>query len=275
MNQARAATIRTERPHTSTRVYQAMLSTLAAGAETRDPASGDHLNRIRLYSRCITHELLRHRDRYRPISRQTASLIEDASVLHDIGKTTIPDSILLKPGRLTQTEFGIVREHTVAGHRMLDRLVRQLGPHPFLMVARDIAHSHHEHWDGNGYPQGLSGEHIPLAARIVAIADVFDALVSRRCYKPAIPLRHARRIVERGAGTQFDPRIVRAFKASSEKIFAVARRWTDRGGELHLSANPRVPATRRPVFKMWVRKKWKTEGRAGTTPTPSPTARGK
>lgn len=203
-------------------VYQATLSAMAAIVETRDPAAGDHLGRIRAYCRVITRHLDRQPRCGRPLSNREAETLVEASTLHDIGKATIPDAILLKPGPLNRSEFACMKRHTLAGFRTLTNAMRQVGRHPFLVTARQIACFHHERWDGGGYPTGISGERIPLAARIVAVADVFDALVSRRCYKAPIPVCEARGIIRRGAGRHFDSVVVDAFERGADEIEAVA-----------------------------------------------------
>lgn len=192
-------------------VYRSLLSGVAAVVETRDPAAGDHLKRLRTYCRAMTEELRCEPRFSRKLSRRFCDLLVEASTLHDVGKAAIPDRILLKPARLNTREMRTMRRHTLAGHRMLSRVIAEHGPHPLLALARDIALCHHERWDGSGYPNGLSGEQIPLAARIVAVADVYDALTSRRCYKDALPERLARRSIANEAGRHFDPAVVKAF----------------------------------------------------------------
>ncbi|MEE8170772.1 MAG: HD domain-containing phosphohydrolase [Phycisphaerae bacterium] len=198
-------------------VYRAALMAVAGLVETRDPQAGDHLGRIQAYCRLMI-EQLNGRGRTTALSDTVVA----ASILHDIGKAVIPDRILLKPGRLTVREFRYVRRHTSEGRRVISRIIRRLGPHPFLLAARDIAYGHHERWDGTGYPRGLAGDRIPLAARVVAVADVFDALVSRRCYKPPIPVREALQAIEDGARSHFDPDVVAAFHQSRDAIAEVA-----------------------------------------------------
>jgi len=203
-------------------VYRETLSAVAALVETRDPDGHDHLARIRAYCRHITDGLDARPRIGRPMAAGFAELVVEASTLHDIGKATVPDRILLKPGPLTRREISQMRGHAEAGFRILSRITRRIGSHPFLRVACDITRYHHERWDGNGYPNGLSGHRVPLAARIVAVADVFDALVSRRCYKPAIPVDDAFEIIKGGSGAHFDPVVVAAFTSARKPIAAVA-----------------------------------------------------
>jgi HD-GYP domain-containing protein (c-di-GMP phosphodiesterase class II) len=144
----------------------------------------------------------------------TSEFMEDvvrSSVLHDIGKITIPDAILLYPGKFTPEQHAVMRAHTVHGGNALEEAVKQLGEESFLSVGRDVAYYHHEYWDGNGYPFGLAGEAIPLSARIVAVADVYDALTTERRYKKAFTHDQARSIIRDARGKQFDPEIVDAF----------------------------------------------------------------
>ena len=148
--------------------------------------------------------------------------IENAAPLHDIGKIAIPDSILLKPGRFTPDEFEVMKKHSVKGGEMVDSIFVNLGDKPFLDKAYDIAVSHHEKWDGSGYPKGLKGEEIPLAARIMAIADVYDALVSKRVYKDSMAPKDAFGIIVRDAGTHFDPHIVDLIKGLEDKFIEIA-----------------------------------------------------
>ena len=135
-----------------------------------------------------------------------------ASVLHDIGKIKTPDAILLKPGRLTDEEFEVMKQHTVAGCEIIDRIIGNVEHEEYVDIARKIARYHHERWDGTGYPDGLSGEEIPLCARIMALADVFDALYQDRCYKKAIrPASKVFEIIKENSGSQFDPNLTEIF----------------------------------------------------------------
>ncbi len=197
---------------------------LAKLAESRDSQTGVHLERMRQYSRIVAEHLSREGLYDDAVDGDFTQLIYLTSPLHDIGKVGIPDRVLLKPGRLTAEEFEVMKRHTVIGGETLDAAV---GAHPeaqFLRMARDIAWSHHERYDGKGYPLGQSCEEIPLCARIVALADVYDALTTRRVYKPAYSHETARSILLDGRGTQFDPRIVEAFLAREDEFLAVHRR---------------------------------------------------
>ena len=139
----------------------------------------------------------------------------------------MPDSILLKPGRLTPEEFEQMKMHTIHGRDALEAAERKLGGNSFLQLAREIAYCHHERWDGKGYPQGLKGEQIPLSARLMSVADVYDALTSKRVYKPALPHDEVVSIILSGSGTQFDPSVVEAFAAVQDKFRDIASHYAD------------------------------------------------
>jgi HD-GYP domain-containing protein (c-di-GMP phosphodiesterase class II) len=145
--------------------------------------------------------------------------------LHDVGKINIPDEVLNKPGKLTDEEYEIMKTHTVAGKNIMDKAISTVEGGNYLKEARNMAAYHHERWDGKGYPEGLHGEVIPLSARIMAVADVFDALTSPRVYKPAFPLEKALSIIEDGKGTQFDPKCVEAFMDSLPEVQVILRKY--------------------------------------------------
>ncbi len=188
-----------------------LIFSLAQLADSRDPETGDHLERIRHYSRIIADELMRRGPYTDRIDERFIENLYRSSPLHDIGKVGIPDSILLKPGRLTKEEFEVMKTHTVIGHKALTETMSRNQMGAFLQMAADIARHHHEKWDGRGYPDGLADEDIPLPARIVAVADVFDALTSYRIYKPAWDLDKAKNLIETEAGKHFDPAVAQAF----------------------------------------------------------------
>jgi len=201
---------------------------LAKLAECRDDETGAHLDRIRKYTNILTKELKNSDSLANVITRSFTEDIFCSSILHDIGKVGIPDSILLKPGKLTEDEYRIMKNHCIYGCNTLKEA--ELGPEKisFLQMGQDIAHYHHERWDGSGYPDGLSGNDIPLPARIVALADVYDALTTSRVYKQAFSHELSKEIIERERGKQFDPFIVDAF-LNSEKEFKDA--WENK--QLH------------------------------------------
>ncbi|QDT65829.1 HD domain-containing phosphohydrolase [Calycomorphotria hydatis] len=203
---------------------------LAKLAESRDPETGQHLERVQRYSRVLAQQLGRekkYRDIIDPAFVRTVFL---TSPLHDIGKVAIPDAVLLKPGRLTPDEFRIMQTHTIIGAETLDVAIEQYPGVKFLEFARSIARSHHEKWDGSGYPDGLSGEKIPLCARIVAVADVFDALTSKRVYKDAFSFEKARNILVNDSGTHFDPDVVDAFLAVQDEFEQIRTTYNDHAG---------------------------------------------
>ena len=195
----------------STEYHQIAIFALAKLAESRDPETGFHLDRIREYSKILGDNLTRQKKFAEILSYSDIEVIYHTSVLHDIGKVGIPDTILLKPGSLTTAEFDVMKTHTIIGGKTLGQALAQYPDAEFLEVARNIAFWHHERFDGSGYPHGLSGEDIPLCARIVALADVYDALTSKRPYKKAYPHEAAREIILEKRGRHFDPDIVDAF----------------------------------------------------------------
>jgi putative two-component system response regulator len=196
-------------------------------AESRDPETGEHLDRMREYCLILARQLARL-PKYRELITQSfQDNLYAASPLHDIGKVGIPDEILRKPGRLTPAEWTIMRTHSLIGGETLREVDRQYPGNAFIRTGIDIAESHHERWDGTGYPRGLSGEHIPLVARILALADVYDALTSRRCYKEAFDHERSRGIIMAEEGRHFDPDIVQAFLARESDFIHVRRFFQD------------------------------------------------
>ena len=195
--------------------------TLAKVAESRDQQTGGHLTRMRAYSQILAKELARGEPYGVQIDARFLEDLYRSSPLHDIGKVGIPDSILLKPGALTADEFAVMQQHAVIGANILDEAVARCPGGGFLEMAALIARYHHERFDGNGYPLGLSGRHIPLAARIVAVADVYDALTSVRPYKRAIPVEKAKMIVRNDSGHHFDPVVVDAFLRRFEDLVLI------------------------------------------------------
>lgn len=183
---------------------------LTAASEYRDEDTGTHNRRMGLYAAVLAKQV--------GSAELSADDVRMAAPMHDIGKIGIPDGILLKPGKLTDAEFDIIKTHTTIGARMLGESGIRL-----LVLARDIALSHHEKWDGSGYPRGLSGEDIPLSARIVAIADVYDALINDRVYRPAMPEDKALAIMRGGRGTHFDPTVFDAFIKSLPEFRRIRR----------------------------------------------------
>jgi PAS domain S-box-containing protein len=184
---------------------------LAKLAEYRDEGTGTHLERIREYAKRLAGEMAKN-SRYKSIVTQ--DYIEDifqSSILHDIGKVGIPDAILLKPGKLTDEEFEVIKRHTTMGGDAIGIIESRIKERSFLFMCKEIAYNHHEKWDGSGYPRGLKGEEIPLSARIVALADVYDALTSKRFYKEAYTHERSKDIIQELKSSHFDPEIVEAF----------------------------------------------------------------
>lgn len=197
---------------------------MAAIAEFRDEDTGEHLLRMRDYTHILAEQLSRESPYADQISPQFLSDLCRSSLLHDIGKVGISDAILLKPGRLTPEEFETMKRHTVMGANILDRAAIGLPGGGFLAMAAVIARFHHERFDGTGYLAGLIGEEIPLPARIVALADVYDALTSPRPYKPPYSAVDAKAMIERESGRHFDPVIVEAFRVRFDDFRRVRER---------------------------------------------------
>jgi cyclic di-GMP phosphodiesterase len=200
---------------------------MAKLAESRDPETGSHLERVMNYSRILAKQLPAIGRLTDQIDGDYVRAIYATSPLHDIGKVGIPDCVLLKPGRLSDREFEIMKTHTTVGARTLDAAVQRFPGTRFLEMARSIAVSHHEHWDGTGYPTGLRGQNIPLCGRIVAVADVYDAMTSKRVYKEAFSHDIARSLIVKEAGTHLDPDVVDAFMAAEQAIMAVRERFSE------------------------------------------------
>jgi len=198
----------------------AVILGLAKLAESRDDETGRHLDRIRSYVRILGEQLAKSRA---DVDEDFVGSIVETSSLHDIGKVGIPDDVLLKPGRLTDEQRAVIQKHPLIGGDTLLAVKQQWGDDTFLVTACEIAFAHHERWDGKGYPFGLAGEMIPLSGRIVALADVYDALTTKRVYKPAMSHEEARQIIIEGLGTHFDPKVVEAFLAAEEQFRAVRR----------------------------------------------------
>ena len=219
--------------------------TLAKLAEFRDPETGAHLERVRGYSRALARQL-QHTPEFREtIDDEFVRLVYETSPLHDIGKVAIPDSILLKPGRLTEQEFDVMKTHTSHAAQMLAEAIQEFPNAAFLRMAHDIALAHHERYDGSGYPRGLAGDDIPLCARIVALADVYDALTSQRVYKEAMSHEAAKSLIVNERGRHFDPAIVDAFLNIADQFLALRTRCTDDGVECPVAVP--TPTTPRPV----------------------------
>lgn len=209
-------------------IQDVAIQAMASLAETRDNETGNHIRRTQHYVKVLA-EYLRDHPRFRDfLSADTIHLLFKSAPLHDIGKIGIPDHILLKPGRYTEAEFEVMKTHTTLGRDAIQHAEDQLGIRAeFLSLAKEIAYSHQEKWDGSGYPQGLVGDAIPISARLMAVADVYDALISRRVYKPGMPHAQAVEIIRQGRGSHFDPDICDAFLACVEQFQAIAEHFVD------------------------------------------------
>jgi putative two-component system response regulator len=198
-------------------------------AEFRDSDTGHHIQRTQLYVRTLGRWLAAQPDAPLELTPVAIDELAKAAPLHDIGKIAIPDSILLKPGPLDAAEWVVMKTHTTQGADLLRRAVARLGPEagPLLHYGIQIAQHHHERWDGSGYPDGLAGAAIPLAARLMAVADVYDALISRRPYKEPMPHDEAMARISRDAGTHFDPQLVQGLQACADELQQIAATWQD------------------------------------------------
>ncbi len=200
---------------------------LASLAETRDPETGGHIRRTQNYVRALALELQKKPAYETLLDNETVELIYKSAPLHDIGKVGVEDRILLKPGKLTDDEFEKMKLHTVYGKDALYEAEKELGKNSFLRFAGEIAYTHHEKWDGSGYPSGVSGNEIPVSGRLMALADVYDALVSKRVYKPAFSHEKAVSIILEGKGTHFDPEMVDSFIAIGDQFRQIAYKFAD------------------------------------------------
>jgi putative two-component system response regulator len=199
------------------------LDLLAQASDLRDHTTGTHIDRTTAYTRIIVNDLLENpRPGYRLTAEYGQDIVE-AVKLHDLGKLAMPDNILLKPGKLTEDEFAVIRTHPIHGYKMLKNAISKMEEDTLLATALDITYSHHEKWDGSGYPCGISGEDIPLCARIAAIADVFDALTSVRPYKQAFEPEDALAIIYNDAGSHFDPCLVEVLRRHEDEFVRILR----------------------------------------------------
>ena len=201
---------------------------MASLAETRDDETGNHIRRTQLYVKALAERLRAHPRFEAVLNSQMIELIYKSAPLHDIGKIGVPDHILLKPGKLTDHEFEVVKEHTLLGRKAIEGAERRLGMRVrFLNVAKDMACCHHERWDGTGYPLCLAGDAIPVPGRLMALADVYDAIISQRIYKSASTHEQACSAIVKGRGTQFDPDVVDAFIDIAEEFRDIALKYPD------------------------------------------------
>ena len=209
------------------RTQDVTILSLASLAETRDNETGAHILRTQRYVRALAMQLRDHPRFCAELDDEAIELIYKSAPLHDVGKVGIPDAILLKPGKLTDEEWAVMRTHPQLGASALRTAEDELGTSSFLRHAREIALTHHEKWDGSGYPAGLAGEAIPISGRLMAVADVYDALITKRVYKPAWPHERAAQTVRDGAGSHFDPAVVAAFIAAEGEFRSIAQQFSD------------------------------------------------
>jgi putative two-component system response regulator len=209
-------------------IQDVTILTMASLAETRDSDTGNHIRRTQFYVKVLAENLKDHPRFSTTLTPQFISMLFKSAPLHDIGKVGIPDHILLKPGRFEPHEFEIMKTHTTLGRDAIQHAEDSLGmPVEFLSMAKDIAYGHQEKWDGSGYPEGLSGDMIPISARLMAVADVYDALISRRVYKERMSHDKAANIIIEGKGAHFDPDIVDVFMVLQDEFKVIAARYAD------------------------------------------------
>ncbi|WP_374361951.1 two-component system response regulator [Pseudoduganella danionis] len=211
-----------------TAIQDVTILAMASLAETRDADTGNHIRRTQYYVQALAQQLRSHPRFAALLTDEYIRMLFKSAPLHDIGKVGIPDRILLKPGKFDAAEFEIMKTHTTLGRDAIDHAEKQLGMEVnFLSMAKDIAYSHQEKWDGSGYPQQLAGDAIPVSARLMAVADVYDALICRRVYKQGMPHEQAVALIVEGRGSHFDPDVVDAFVALQDEFRSIAARFAD------------------------------------------------
>ena len=230
---------------------------LAKLAEYRDEGTGTHLERIREYAKIIAEAMAKKYKYQNVITPEYIDDIYQSSILHDIGKVGIPDAILLKPDKLTDEEFAVIKRHTILGGDAIKAIEYQIEGKSFLQMGKEIAYNHHEKWDGSGYPDGLKSDNIPLSARIVALADVYDALTTERFYKRALSHEKSRDIIIGLRNTHFDPEIVDVFlqledefNRIREELFKEDTGWIELPA-LSMKPGPAEPQVRNPKSEVW------------------------
>lgn len=217
-----------ERTHELEVMQDAIIVAMASLAETRDNETGNHIRRTQHYVRVLAQQLVSDGVYLDQLTPGFIDLLFKSAPLHDIGKVGIPDQVLLKPGKLTDDEFKVMKSHTIQGLKVLQEVEQAIDfESDFLKLANEIAYSHQEKWDGSGYPEGLKGEVIPLSARLMSVADVYDALISRRVYKPSFSHEQAVDMIRDGSGKHFDPVIVNAFVAIEGSFHDIAKKFHD------------------------------------------------
>ena len=210
------------------RLQNGLIMVLADMVESRDQCTGDHVRKTAAYTGINMRQLRKDGVYLDQLTDEFMQDVENSAPLHDVGKIQVPDAILNKPGRLTDDEFDLMKTHTTAGSQVITQAMNTVSEQDsgYLREARNLAHYHHEKWNGAGYPSGLKGEEIPLSARIMAVADVFDALVSKRSYKDGFPFEKAMGIIKESSGSHFDPKVVQAFVEASDEVYQVMQSQT-------------------------------------------------
>lgn len=215
-----------ERTKQLSKMQDALINSLAVLAETRDNETGGHIIRTQEYVKLLSDKFQKL-ERMKNYESYIFEFCHKTAPLHDIGKVGIPDSILLKPGKLSKEEFNTMKEHTTIGYLALQKAEENLGKSDFMLVAKEIAYTHHEKWDGSGYPNGILGNDIPLHGRMMAVADVYDALISKRVYKKPMSHMQALKIIEESSGSHFDPILVEIFINNQEEFRKIAYTYAD------------------------------------------------
>ena len=207
------------------KLQNGLILVLADMVESRDQCTGDHVRKTAAYAGVILRQMKKDGDYTEQLTDNFMEEVVNSAPLHDVGKIRVPDSILNKNGKLTDEEFEQIKQHTTSGSEIITRATDMVSENSenFLKEAKNLALYHHEKWNGTGYPCGLKGDEIPLSARVMAVADVFDALVSRRSYKEGFPLEKAMQIIHDGSGTHFDPKVVEAFENARDEVAEIMR----------------------------------------------------
>jgi len=210
-----------EKTYKLNKLQNSIISVLADMVENRDKGTGGHIERTSMYIKILVNKMKERGVYSDEISNWDEEKVISSARMHDLGKITITDLIINKPGKLTEEEYELMKTHVIEGERIIDKIIERTGEEDFMLNARLFAGSHHEHWDGKGYPRGLKGESIPLQGRIMAVVDTYDALLSERPYKKAFSEEEAVNIIMEGSGTHYDPKIVNAFFEARELFKSV------------------------------------------------------
>lgn len=200
-----------------------IVTSFATLVESRDSSTGSHVKRTKSYVKIILDEIKTNNLYSSIMTKDFEDKMMNAAPMHDIGKISIPDTILQKPGKLTDEEYSVMKKHSVLGGEIIQEIFKDMDDKEFLNIAYDVTRYHHEKWNGNGYPEGLVGKEIPFSARIMAIADVFDAISAKRCYRDAMPLEKCFAIIKEGKGVDFDPVLTDLFLNAKEKVEKVCK----------------------------------------------------